>query len=343
MKHLATNILSSQHLSDITFLLLFASEFTYYLLILQTGIVTYHHSILSEIWMIPVGGILGIVASVALNKEKRWLMPLLLLIQLLLSFHYATANSLELFLLGIISGLTAPMLIARINTFWIVVGALALSYTFGTYLFDIDASHRTNIALILSLLAFVASLFPHTVSKTLKNTALPFYETSNIFLWLLLDAALFETLSRDTVMHLWGGSQFTWVIILFHIIGLMVAYILKDYKRNDKVLLILFALTYITYASGWQSALSILYPFVISYYNVIILRKLYRLSYANLAFVSLGLWGASGLGLFIALSHMFVLAWVAWLFLCLSYVWHKQDKFIMLLDISIFNPLHKLH
>ncbi len=332
-----------KYLSHFSFLLLFASELTYYLLILQTGIITYHHSILTEIWMIPVGGILGIVTSVTLNKENRWLMPFLLLLQLLLSFHYTTASGWELFLLGLLSGLTAPMLIARIDSFWVVVGTLALSYTFGTYMFDIDASNRTNIALILSLLAFVASLFPHTVSKTLKSTALPFYETSNIFLWLLLDATLFETLSRDTVMHLWGESQFTWVIILFHIIGLVVAYILRDYKRNDKVLFILFALTYSTYTSGWQNALSMLYPFVISYYNVIILRKLYRLSYANLAFVSLGLWGASGLGLFIALSHMFVLAWVAWLFLCLSYIWHKQDKVIMLLDISIFNPLHKLH
>ena len=293
--------------------------------------------------MIPAGGILGILSSLFIDREKRWVVPLLLLFQLILSIHYATANSFELFLLGFISGLTAPVLIARINTFWVAAGALALSYTFGTYMFDIEASNRTDIALFLSLLAFVASLFPHTVSKTLKNTPLPLYETSNIFLWLLLDAALFETLSRDSVMHLWGESQFTWMIILFHIIGLVVAYILRDYKRNDRVLLILFALTYSTYASGWQSALCVVYPFVISYYNVIILRKLYRLSYDNLAFVSLALWGASGLGLFIALSHMFVIAWMTWLLLCISCIWHKQTKFNMLLDISILNPLHKLH
>ena len=343
MKHSKTHIFIIKHVKNISFLLLFASEFTYYLLILQTGIVTYHHSLLSAIWMVPTGGILGIIASVALNKEKRWLMPLLLLMQLLLSFDYATANSLELFLLGIISGLTAPMLIARIHTFWVVVSALALSYTFGTYMFNIEAANRTTIALLLSCIALLGSLLPQVTVYRRTKQALSLYDTNNIFLWLLLDAALFETLSRNSTMHLWGETPFTWIIIVFHIIGLIVAYRLRDDARNDKILLLLFAVSYSTYMFGWQNALSVVYPFVISYYNVIILKKLYRLSYDNLAFVSLALWGASGLGLLIALSHMFVLAWMVWLFLCFSYVWHKQTKFNMLLDISIFNPLHKLH
>ena len=293
--------------------------------------------------MIPTGGIFGIITSVTINKQKRWIMPLLLLLQLILSFDYTTANGLELFLLGIISGLTAPILIARVNTFWIVVCALALSYTFGTYMFHIDALNRTNIALFLSLLAFIASMFHSNIVSTLKKRSLTLYETSNIFLWLLLDAALFETLSRDAVMHLWGEVHFTWIIVLFHIIGLIVAYTLREYKYNDRVLLILFFLTYSTYIAEWQNELSILYPFVISYYNVIILEKLYRLSYDNLAFISLALWGASGLGLLIALSHIFAFAWIAWLCLCFSYIWHKSYKFVTLLDISNFNPLHKLH
>ena len=332
-----------RYIAHISFLMLFASEFTYYLLILQTGIVNYHDSLFSEIWMIPVGGTIGIVASVTLDKDKRWIMPLLLFLQLMLSFHYATANSWELFLLGVISGLTAPILIARIEKFWVVIGALALSYAFGTYMFDVEAGNRTEIAVFLSLFALVASLVPYKLTKGLKSTLLPLYDTSNIFLWLLLDAALFETLSRDSVMHLWGEASFTWVIILFHTMGLVAAYVLREYKHNDRVLLILFAMTYVAYMMGWQDALAMVYPVVISYYNVIILKKLYALSYENLAFVSIALWAASGLGLMIALSHMFVLAWVAWFVLCLSYLWHKQDKWNMLLDISIFNPLHKLH
>ena len=168
IKYRYRDSLLKSFLLDFSFLVLFASEFTYYLLILQTGIINYHHSLFTEIWMIPVGGILGIIASVTLNNKKRWLMPLFLLMQLLLSFHYSTANVLELFLLGVLSGLTAPMLIARINTFWVVIASLALSYAFGTYMFDVEASNRTDIALFLSLLALIASLAPHTFANTVK-------------------------------------------------------------------------------------------------------------------------------------------------------------------------------
>jgi hypothetical protein len=60
----------------------------------------------------------------------------------------------------------------------------------------------------------------------------------------------------------------------------------------------------------WQWGLSIVYPFVISYYNVIILRVLMRLPYGLLAVMALSLWAASGLGLLVALSGSFIIAWV---------------------------------
>ncbi len=304
-------------LSDIAFLLLFASEFTFYLLILQTGIVEYHHSDISQIWMVPLGGILGILASIFVHKEREWLIPILLLIQLLLSFHYATAYAIELFLLGLISGLTAPMLIARIDKFWIAIIALALSYSYGSYYFDTPAPNRTQIALFLSLVAFVSSLFAQM--QNLKNSRLhpTIYSVGSIFLWLLLDAALFETLSRDSVMHLWGESRFTWNIILSHIIGLVVAYKAILWRYNNSVLLLLFALTYTLYSLGLQVALSFIYPFVISYYNVIILKELSRLPYSFLAVMALSLWGASGLGLLVALGENFMVAWVVLLLLAM--------------------------
>ncbi len=297
-------------LSDIAFLWLFATEFTFYLLILQTGIVEYHHSDMSQIWMVPVGGVLGIIASIFVHKEREWLIPLLLLTQLLLSFHYATANAIELFLLGLISGLTAPMLIARIDKFSIATIALALSYAYGTYYFDVLAQDRTQIALFLSLVAFIASLFAQ-MQNLKKSTLNPtIYSVGSIFLWLLLDAGLFETLSRDSVMHLWGDGAFIWNIIIFHIIGLVVAYKGMSWRHNNSLLLALFVLSYSLYSLGWQWGLSIVYPFVISYYNVIILKELTRLPYAFLAVMALSLWGASGLGLLVALGGNFAVAWI---------------------------------
>jgi hypothetical protein len=303
--------LAKIQIPNIAFFFLFASEFTFYLLILQTGIVEYHHSIMTEIWMVPVGGVLGIVASIFLHKERQWLISLLLFSQLVLSLNYAHANGIELFLLGLISGLTAPMLIARIDRFWVVVVALALSYTYGTYYFDVPALERTNIALFLSAVALSASLLSQ-MHRIKKNTAynISLYSAGSIFLWLLLDATLFETLSRDGVMFLWGDDTFTWIIILFHLIGLVVAYIARDWKHNNGFLLALFVLTYTLYTMEWQWGLSIVYPFVISYYNVIILRVLMRLPYGLLAVMALSLWAASGLGLLVALSGSFIIAWV---------------------------------
>jgi len=294
---------------QVAFLFLFAAEFTFYLLILQTGIVEYHHSAMREIWMVPAGGIIGILASVFLYKERQWLIPFLLFAQLLLALNYAQANGFELFLLGLISGLTAPILIARIDRFWMVVLALALSYTYGTYYFDVPASQRTDIALFLSVVALSASFFSH-MQRVKKHTIyISLYGAGSIFFWLLLDASLFETLSRDPVMHLWGEGTFTWNIILFHIIGLAVAYLARNWRHHDAMILALFILTYTLYSLGWQWALSLVYPFVISYYNVIILKQLMRLPYLLLALMALTLWAASGMGLLVALSESFAVAW----------------------------------
>jgi hypothetical protein len=314
------------NLPIIAFLLLFTAEFTYYLLILQTGIVEYHHSDISEIWMIPLGGILGIIASIFLYTMRHWLIPSLLFVQLLISFDYTVANGFELFILGVISGLTAPILIAHIDKFWVVLVSLALSYSFGTYVFEVVAIERTNIALILSSVALLASFFSQMNRSNTKKGKISLYSMGNVFLWLLLDASLFETISRDSVMQLWGEASFVWIIIFSHIVGLYVAFRFRNLQHNDKVLIGLFFITYLTYESNLPWALSIVYPFVISYYNVIILQKLISLSYVNLAVVSLSLWGASGLGLFIALSHSFLIAWIVLFLLAFNYVNRHMDK-----------------
>lgn len=312
--------LSWTHLMQIAFLFLFASEFTFYLLILQTGIVEYHHSDLMQVWMVPTGGILGIIASIFLYKERKWLIPALLLFQLLLSEHYASANGVELFLLGLISGLTAPMLISRIDRLWLAVLALAISYTYGTYYFHVPAAERTSIALFLSAVAFGASLFSQIDLKKQNTRFISLYSASAIFLWLLLDAALFESLSRNEIMHIWGDHTYTWNIIAFHLLGLIAAYKARAYKHNDAVMVALFFFAYSAYASGWQWMLSLIYPFVISYYNVIILKELMKLPYALLAVMALSLWGASGMGLLVALNGSFSVAWALWFILLLTFI-----------------------
>ncbi|WP_201352867.1 hypothetical protein [Hydrogenimonas urashimensis] len=307
-------------LSTVAFLLLFSAEFGYYLLILQTGIVQYHHSILSEIWTMPVGGMVGLVWSVKLYPNRHWLMPSLLFLQLILSLYYASANELALFLLGLISGLTAPILIAMVPRLWVAVVALAFSYIFSTYVFDVPAIDRTFIALLLSAVAFGASLLSDVQTEAGKHGTVSFHDLRNIFLWLLLDATLFETLSRDVVMHLWGDEGFVFTIIVFHLVGLVVAYHMRSHRHNNALLLVFFALTYVAYASGSRYSLSVIYPFVISYYNVVILAKLIHLPYPKIAVASSSLWAASGLGLLIALSHTFVIAWIVLAALFFNYV-----------------------
>ncbi|WP_353662258.1 hypothetical protein [Hydrogenimonas sp. SS33] len=307
-------------LPTFAFLMLFSAEFTYYLLILQTGIVEYHHSLLSEVWMVPAGGMIGILLSIGAYPRRRWLMPSLLFVQLLLSFSYASANGWELFLLGLISGLTAPMLIALVPRLWVVAVALAFSYLFGTWVFDVPAIDRTSIAVSLSAVALGASFLGDMRPAKCGSGTVSLYSMGNIFLWLLLDAALFETLSRDAVMHLWGEEGFAFPIILFHLIGLAAAYGMRSYRHNDALLLGLFAFAYATYASGSQAWLCVVYPFVISYYNVVIMEKLIRLPYTKVAMASLSLWAASGLGLLIALSHTFAIAWTVLGLLFVNYM-----------------------
>ena len=296
---------------ELFFLLLFAVEFTYYLLILQTGIVEYHHSNLKEIWMLPVGGISGIILSIKLfDSRKRWV-SLLLLGQMLLTLFYPNINVIGLFILGVISGVTAPILIYRINNIAIAITALGLSYFLGTTLFFIDANDRVYVAFILSLVAFFASFFANVEKEkkhTYKTTSI--YTMSSIFLWLLLDAALFETLSRDNFMHLWGVSEYMGRVIIFHILGLIVAYKFRKWHYNDIAIVALFIISYASYSGASKELLVVVYPFAISYYNGAILYRLMKISYLPLAIVSLSLWGASGLGLLIALMHSFMIAWL---------------------------------
>jgi len=311
--------------STFAFTILFAAEMTFYLLILQTGIVEYHHSDIQEIWMIPVGGVIGILTSIYAYAYRRWLLPALLLGQFYLSFHYAHDNGMEMFALGLISGLSAPMLIARIERLLPVAFALGLSYIVGSYNFDLPADGRTGIAAALSAVAFAAALFADIGRPKTHAERYTVSGTATIFFWLILDAALFETLSRDPSMRIWGEEPFTFSIIAFHLVGIAAAYRLRHWRGNDLAVLLLFGATYAVYSLQMQTLLCVVYPFVISYYNVIILERFRKIHYPNLAFAALSLWIASGFGLMIALAGSFGVAWAVLGLLGLIYLIQRRE------------------
>ena len=309
------------HLPEAAFTLLFAAEMTFYLLILQTGIVEFHHSDIREIWMVPVGGVIGILTSIYAYRYRSWLLPSLLLAQIFFSFHYAHDDGLEMFILGLISGLTAPLLIARIERLLPVAIALGLSYIVGSANFDLPPDGRTGIAVALSAAAFAAALFADMGRPKSHAERYSVTSTATIFFWLILDAALFETLSRDPLMHIWGEPSFTPLIIIFHLVGVAVAYRFRHSQSNDLVILLLFGLTYTIYSLQFQMLLAIVYPFIISFYN----ERFRKIHYPNLAFVALSLWIASGFGLMIALAESFSVAWTVLALLGLIYLIQRNE------------------
>lgn len=70
-KQKTLNLSKAVDLSAIAVIFLFFSETSYYLLILQTGIVDYFHSNFAQIWMIPTGGILGILTISKVKSASR--------------------------------------------------------------------------------------------------------------------------------------------------------------------------------------------------------------------------------------------------------------------------------
>ena len=124
-------------------------------------------------------------------------------------------------------------------------------------------------------------------------------------LWVFLDSALFESLSRDITISIWRDG-FTFQIALFHVIGVFCALYFKI-ERNQKSLFILtlFAASYLFYFLREGYILSIVYPFVISYYNVVILQTITKKDFRTITFYMIFIgWMASGAGLFVALSNL---------------------------------------
>ena len=283
-----------------------ASELCYYLLIAQTGIVEYFSSNLFLIAPLPIGGIIGSLLVSYIKIENKNKISLFLIIQLTMSFLYPNLNILTLFILGMAVGSLAPLIINEIKkTTFIELGfALSISYVAGTFLFNYDVSQRGFIAIGLTLLTLITSrLLPIKEEKNDNSTTN--HSLLLLVLWVFLDSALFESLSRDISISIWRDG-FTFEIALFHVIGVICALYFKiDKNQKELFIITLFALSYLFYFLREAFVLALVYPFVISYYNVVILQTIVKKDFRTITFYMIAIgWMASGAGLFVAIEHL---------------------------------------
>ncbi len=282
-----------------------ACELCYYLLIAQTGVVEYFSSNLFLIAPLPIGGIIGSLLVSYIKIDFRNKISLFLTIQLIMSFLYPNFNILTLFILGFAVGSLAPLIINEIKKATLLELGLALSvsYVTGTLLFNYEVEGRGIIAITLTTITLLASRFLPTNEPIKKsNEEFPLLM---MVLWVFLDSALFESLSRDITISIWRDG-FTFQIALFHVIGVFCALFFKI-EKNQKSLFILtlFAASYLFYFLRQGDILSIVYPFVISYYNVVILQTIAKKDFRIITFYMIFIgWMASGAGLFVALSNL---------------------------------------
>ena len=292
--------------------LLLGFELSYYLLIVQTGIVAHYDSDLIRLFPMFAGGILGtLLGGRSWGKIDNPIYKIIiaLILQLIFSFSYPEYNIFTLILLGIAVGLMAPLGIYLFKSAQQkeLLFALAIAYTIGTYSFTSEVDDRLWMATIFSVIALVSAfiLRNYRVNIDSETISHSFVYYIPLMLWIFLDSNLFETLSRHADLDIW--SSYTTLIIIFHLMGLLGAYFIHISKVKQHILIaLLFTGSYTLSYFGLPLALAILYPFTISYYNVIVFRvlseetNLLRLSFV-MVFVG---WIASGLGLVLALTKL---------------------------------------
>lgn len=299
-------------IQSLALVLLLGFELSYYLLIVQTGITEHYDSNLITLFPLFIGGVVGtLLSGLTWGKITNPMHKIFiaLVLQLVLSFLYPHYNLFTLFLLGLCVGLMAPLSIYLFKEHQRreLLVALAIAYTVGTYGFTSFTEQREWMAIVFSTIVLVSAiLLRHYKVEQSNQVSRPYLAYIPLMLWILLDSNLFETLSRHAVLNIW--SEKTYTIILFHLIGLLVAFLVRVKEREQHfIIALLFAASYAFSYFECKLGLSIVYPFTISYYNVIVFitltkeRRLQKLSYL-MVFIG---WVASGLGLALALSKIF--------------------------------------
>lgn len=293
-------------LNHIALILFIASELCYYLLIAQTGIIEHFSSNIYVIAPLPIGGVIGSLLTYYLKIKTRNKIFVFLVFQFLMTLFYPNFTSIMLFVLGISVGGLAPLIINELKKASAIhMGfALAISYSVGTALFNTDPSGRLFLALVLTTITLICLFFLPSKKALIKNDLFE-YSLFSMILWIFLDSALFETLSRDINISIWRDG-YSFEIALFHIIGVFSALKWKMQKNQKELfIIILFALSYLFYFLQEAFILSLIYPFVISFYNVVILQTLIKkdLKTISIYMIFIG-WLASGAGLFTALESL---------------------------------------
>ena len=299
-------------IQSLSLVFLLGFELSYYLLIVQTGLAEHYHSDLIILFPLFLGGVAGtILSGQAWGKIEKPIHKIIiaLSLQLLLSFFYPNYNHLTLGLLGFSVGVMAPLgiYLFKQHQRHELIFALAIAYVVGTYNFTSPADERIYMAVSFTVIALISALLliNYIVEKDVKYISNSLISYLPLVLWIFLDSNLFETLSRHEGLHIW--TDHTNMIIVFHLLGLLSAYFVKVEKRLQHIFIaLLFIGSYALSYLEMPFELAILYPFTISYYNVVVfiaLTKEDSLNKLACVMVFIG-WIASGLGLAVALSKV---------------------------------------
>ena len=307
--------------------LLVAFELSYYLLVIQTGIVEFYSSNIYLLATLPLGGVVGSLISFYIKKHKENILSFFIFVQLLISLLYPDLSQVLLFILGLTAGIISIIMINLLKyakPFELGM-ALSISYTFGTLLFNCNVADRGVLAISLSLVVLVASrLLPSKEFKTVDSSEQGLIV---MLVWVLLDSTLFEALSRDNNISIWRDG-FSIEIALFHILGVILALSIKLSNRTREIVILsLFAMSYLLYYLKLPYLLSAIYPIAISYYNIVILQTILKKELKTIAVYMLFIaWIASGLGLFIALNGLVFYQIVLFLFLLFEILKNKKGS-----------------
>jgi hypothetical protein len=307
----------------IVFLLSF--ELLFYLLIVQTGIVEFYNSNIFTLALIPIGGVLGSLFTVFMQKQIENKLSFFLLLQLFISFFYPNLSQVMLFILGFSSGVISVLMIDELkkaNRVSLGLG-LSLSYVIGTLLFNTAVDERRVYAVLFTFIALVASRL--LLLEKEKFAVTSEHSLWAMSLWVLLDSALFESLSRDNSFSIWRDG-YSFEIAFFHVVGVVLALTLNFSQRGKELFIaITFLLSYILYFLNQADILAAIYPIAISYYNIAILQTVLKKPLRTIGIYMIFIaWMASGIGLFSALNG--ALEYLFAIFIFLFYIILKGEK-----------------
>jgi beta-carotene 15,15'-dioxygenase len=293
--------------------LVLSSQLLYYLLIAQTGVVGAFDSHIHDLYTLPIGGIIGSLLSAygrhsALKRELYFLFGG----QIVISWFYPEYSLSMLLALGFLVGYTTPLLlyIFTSQSKGRIALGLAISYAVGTALYTYPFDARGGIALLFPLISMGALYFtPLEFTLYGEKKSFNWLTLALMMLWIFADSALFETLSRSGDMDIW--SRYTLLIITAHLAGVYLAYRYgKELMNQTRIILSLFLLSYTFYWLKEPIVLAVIYPIVISYYNVLLFQALIRLAdirLIGLSMIGVG-WIATSIANAIALEHQLWMA-----------------------------------